>query len=336
MSILQETIQDARRPLADGWVWRSVIEEDSGTTEEGGAADGTQTVFRFQKEGPARAPEASFQPSNEGKPSWAADPSPAGGNVDGPVSPANGAPVTGVITGMESRIGRQEGDGSPFEVREIRKEIVTGKTVQSPRVLATAETNPFQPDVVSSISGGGDRLVQLGVGSYSRQYTGRGAPSETSPQASAAGSDLISPAAVAAAKATGAGTDGIPLTVEAAMRATAGHRHEQPAIAESGHPAIPDARSAPALFQEENGPVAREPARPARAIGHAQAMPARPSENFRAPAGKVQAKSPAPEPSLVIGRIDVVVVASEPKPQAGASVSGGERGFLSRNYLKRL
>lgn len=65
-------------------------------------------------------------------------------------------------------------------------------------------------------------------------------------------------------------------------------------------------------------------------------MPARPSENFRAaqPA-KSQAKPPAPEASLVIGRIDVVVVAPDPKPQAGAPAAG-DRGFLSRNYLKRL
>ena len=45
--------------------------------------------------------------------------------------------------------------------------------------------------------------------------------------------------------------------------------------------------------------------------------------------------APAPEPSLVIGRIDVVVVAREPQALA-TSRTDNNRGFMSRNYLKRL
>lgn len=48
------------------------------------------------------------------------------------------------------------------------------------------------------------------------------------------------------------------------------------------------------------------------------------------------ARSRAEEaPRLVIGRIDVVVVAAAAPPQPQPSARA-DRGFLSRNYLKRL
>jgi hypothetical protein len=49
--------------------------------------------------------------------------------------------------------------------------------------------------------------------------------------------------------------------------------------------------------------------------------------------------TPAPRaadtPNLVIGRIDVVVVADAP-PAPAARPAASDSGFMSRNYLKRL
>lgn len=55
------------------------------------------------------------------------------------------------------------------------------------------------------------------------------------------------------------------------------------------------------------------------------------------PAGTAPAKAPVPSsaPNLVIGRIDVTVVAHETKAPA-ATRGDTDRGFLSRNYLRRL
>ena len=48
-----------------------------------------------------------------------------------------------------------------------------------------------------------------------------------------------------------------------------------------------------------------------------------------------RAPEPAP-PGLVIGRIDVVVVADAPAQTQAAPPARSERGYLIRNYLKRL
>ena len=53
------------------------------------------------------------------------------------------------------------------------------------------------------------------------------------------------------------------------------------------------------------------------------------------PANTAPAKPRPAEPSLVIGRIDVVVVAREPQA-ATPTRADNHHGFLNRNYLKRL
>jgi hypothetical protein len=83
----------------------------------------------------------------------------------------------------------------------------------------------------------------------------------------------------------------------------------------------------------------RKPDASARSIP-GEVQPATPREPaLRAPVGPGK-PNPATvsiesEPRLVIGRIDVVVVAREP-PKPATTAADEQRGFLSRNYLKRL
>ncbi|MDP2832102.1 MAG: hypothetical protein Q8Q28_02150 [Pseudomonadota bacterium] len=99
-----------------------------------------------------------------------------------------------------------------------------------------------------------------------------------------------------------------------------------------GGAAIANVESSPARefaaresLSETRASAAAPSSRPGRANYAAAQDPRRATE---------LASEPTP-PSLIIGRIDVVVVAdaAPPRPQATAR---SDRGFLSRNYLKRL
>ena len=323
MAILQDTILDARRPLAGGWLRRSAIEDDVelGPADDAVPSTGMQTVFRFQKEGVGRPPEASFQPTRE-ETRRAADPLSVAVEAGRPKSPSsNGAhPLSDGITGRtESRVGRQEDDGSPFGVEEVREEVASEETVQSLSVLTPAGAKPNRPEYVSKISGGGDQLVDLSVVPFSSQYTGRGAPSETSSPSPSARADL--PDAPAAPSPGGSEP-----AVGAGQARSASARPGQAAV-----PALRDGGREPA------GQALRGTSHAVEAIRHAEFSPGRLSGTAAAmPAGKVPTKDPVPSsaPNLVIGRIDVVVVAHEIK--APAATRDTDRGFLSRNYLRRL
>ncbi|MDP2430993.1 MAG: hypothetical protein Q8O33_03080 [Pseudomonadota bacterium] len=101
--------------------------------------------------------------------------------------------------------------------------------------------------------------------------------------------------------------------------------------------------AAPQSFERDGGAaIANVESSPAREFAARESLsetrasaatrPAR--ANHAAAPGPDRGPEPAP-PSLIIGRIDVVVVAdaAPPRPQATARA---DRGFLSRNYLKRI
>jgi hypothetical protein len=83
----------------------------------------------------------------------------------------------------------------------------------------------------------------------------------------------------------------------------------------------------------------REPAQsaPSAPLNPALAVAARPRtrDDPRNPRRAPDVRIASAEPHLVIGRIDVVVLAA-PAPVPASAPGAPDRGFLSRNYLKRL
>jgi len=304
MSLFNDTIHDARRPLAGGWVRRASDESEASTPEEDFAQDSTpsgmQTVFRFQKAGQFLPREASIQPGAGHSRPPAGDPLSAGAEVESPRSPATNDGETLISVLGDSRESALETGqvihGSPGKVAAANV-VSESKTHQSVVLPGPIETELNRETHRSEIPEGSERLVSRQRETFLSRPTGRGAPSETS---------------LATAVATRA----------AAPQAARGTR----LAAE----VAPERDSSAAIANIESRP-AREFA-VQESLSDSRARAAAPSSR---PGRATELATELAPPSLVIGRIDVVVVAdgAPPQPQPTARA---DRGFLSRNYLKRL
>ena len=314
MGLFNDTIRDARRPLAGGWVRRASDESEASLPEEDYSQDslpsGMQTVFRFQKAGQFLPREASIQPGAGLSRPPVGDPLSAGAEVESPRSPATNDGETLISVLGDSRESAletgQEIHGSPGKVAAANV-VSESKTHQSVVLPGPIETELNHETHRSEIPEGSERLVSRQRETFLSRPTGRGAPSETS---------LATARPGAAAR-----------TTQAAEFAT-GFAFESSApqsFDRDGGAAIANVESSPAreFAAQESLSEARTSAaaRPGRTAHAASPGPGRASE-------------PTP-PSLIIGRIDVVVVADAAPPQPQATARAG-RGFLSRNYLKRL
>ncbi len=367
MAILQDTILDAQRPLGGGWLRRSAIEGDAelGPTNEDSSTEGMQTIFRFQKEGPARPLKASFQPVVEATRVPAGDPLSAGTEAARWKSPANtgidsfGIDATETVSSRSELETGQEVRGGPSKTTAAREEIASEEEVRSLSVPGPTEAKLYRTTHKSEIPDGtGQPVSRYEISSPSR--AGRGAPSETSHSSTAAESTVAAARAVEIPAPTA-------LTAQAFSDATlAVDADVAPTVAEpptpgrasqnsQARPSPPQAAGPePQVTAHTAQPVPPSPTiaspdvrpnrhgddnsgyRPNAAIAHAPPRAERPASPALAmPANTAPAKPRPAEPSLVIGRIDVVVVAREPQA-ATPTRADNHHGFLNRNYLKRL
>ncbi|MDD5389858.1 MAG: hypothetical protein PHD37_10960 [Gallionellaceae bacterium] len=316
MSIFNDTIHDARRPLAGGWVRRSLDESEAGAPEESIAQDsmpsGMQTVFRFQKAGQVMPREASIQPGAGLSRSPTGDPLSAAAEGESPRPSATNDGETLISVLGDSRVSElatgQVIHGSPGKVAAANV-VSESKTHQSVVLPGPIETELNRETHRSEIPEGGERLVSRQSETFQSRPTGRGAPSESS--LTTATARLGAAARGTRGAAFAADFEPAPWTAE-----------RDGGMADSDFEATP-AREFP---PETRASVAATATRPGRAA-HA----ASPGSDR----GDSDRSREANPPGLIIGRIDVVVVADaapvQPQPTARA-----DRGFLSRNYLKRL
>jgi len=311
MSLFNDTIHDARRPLAGGWVRRASDESEASTPEEDFAQDSTpsgmQTVFRFQKAGQFLPREASIQPGAGHSRPPAGDPLSAGAEVESPRSPATNDGETLISVLGDSRESALETGqvihGSPGKVAAANV-VSESKTHQSVVLPGPIETELNRETHRSEIPEGSERLVSRQRETFLSRPTGRGAPSETT---------LATAQPGAAARTTQATELASGFTSQSAAPQS---------FERDGGAAIANVESSPAResLSETRASAATRPNRP----------------NYAASPTLDRGSELAP-PRLVIGRIDVVVVAAAaaapPQPQPSARA---DRGFLSRNYLKRL
>lgn len=338
MGLFGDTIRDARRPLAGTWVRRAPddaapaapAEQDTFTDDR--PDDGMQTVFRFQKtESPAHRPggfrEASYRPGAGESAVPAGDPLSVGAEVGTPEPPA-------------TKVDGNEGFSNYSEVSRV-SELETGQVRHaSPSKMAAAnaksessppqpavsseplETEPYRATHQSNIPEGRERSVSRYGETFESRPPGRGAsPSETPSFQAAAQADASPRPGMARGQARpeAAATQPVPVvprpeswTLETATTPTfPDESATRIAAAEPGTAAGMAAYAAAAPTPARGNTLATAPARP----------PARPAE-------------PA-QPNLVIGRIDVTVVADAPaRPQPAPARP--DTGYLSRHYLKRL
>jgi len=315
MSLFNDTIHDARRPLAGGWVRRASDESEASTPEEDFAQDSTpsgmQTVFRFQKAGQFLPREASIQPGAGHSRPPAGDPLSAGAEVESPRSPATNDGETLISVLGDSRESALETGqvihGSPGKVAAANV-VSESKTHQSVVLPGPIETELNRETHRSEIPEGSERLVSRQRETFLSRPTGRGAPSETSLATAQPG------AATRINQATGFASE--------FATGFASEPAAPPSFERDGGAAIAGIEPSPAResLSETRASAATRPNRP----------------NYAASPTLDRGSELAP-PRLVIGRIDVVVVAAAaaapPQPQPSARA---DRGFLSRNYLKRL
>jgi hypothetical protein len=349
LGLLADTISDARRPL-DGWVRRSAADEpDAGAPDEETGVDsappGIQTIYRFQKEGPVRSREASFQFGGGSNRSPAGDPLSAEGEAGRLVPTAKSVGITDISVKGDSR-------GSSLETGQEERASpskIAAAGVVSASIPVQSDVSPVPVEAESSravqyvVPDGSEPTVSESGETFGSRLTGRGAPSETyrlPPR-----DREYQPAEPAAHPARAAARGAAKSVAGSGQSET---RSPMPAGAGAGHAAERFAEGIAADGGGAAGPSGRQPTSPsglgipdapARSIpGEARpAMPREPAAH--APFGPAK-PNPATvsiesEPRLVIGRIDVVVLAREtPKPATAAADE--QRGFLSRNYLKRL
>lgn len=318
MSLFNDTIHDARRPLAGGWVRRSLDESEAGAPEESLLQDsvpsGMQTVFRFQKAGQAMPREASFQPGAGLSRSPAGDPLSAAAEGESPRPSATNDGETLISVSGDSRESELETGqvihGSPGKVAAANV-VSESKTHQSVVLPGPIETELNHETHRSEIPEGGERLVSGQSETFQSRPTGRGAPSESS------------------------------LTTATARPGAAARGTQGVAFAADFKPAHEPDPAAPWMAERDGGAAdgafKASPARefPPETRASAAAAATRPGRAAHmASPGPDRARETSP-PGLIIGRIDVIVVADaapvQPQPTARA-----DRGFLSRNYLKRL
>ena len=318
MGLFSDTIHDARRPIAGGWVRRAAADEGEPSLPEEdfaqeGMPSGMQTVFRFQKEGQGLPREASFQFGGGSNRLPAGDPLSAGTEVERPEPPATNVQVTDIsVKGDNRRSELATGQvihGSPGKVAAANVKSES-KTHQSEGLPGPIEAEWVRETHQSNTPEGGERLVSVRGETFLSRPPGRGAPSEPSSAVSTPPRD------------TGSGVQPAQGAANAVAVAMA---------------ALPDTAAA---IADRTPSRAREFAAPPRealpaTAAYASALPPRRGRAAFAAAPDPQRAAEAGQPSLVIGRIDVVVVANAapPQPQPAAH---SDRGFLSRNYLKRL
>lgn len=321
MGLFGDTIRDARRPMPAATVRRAVDDGPEVELPDDDVAappSGMQTVFRFNQAaaappppGPAEFREASFRPGGaEFQTLPAGDPLPAGKER---ILPATGVrktdtSVRGDRRGSNLETG-QEVSGSPGKVTAANA-VHVPDSPQSEVSLGRSAASSHRETRSTEIPEGSEAPAGPRSKTPWRQEAGRGASSEYPSVGATADQAAGFAARPASATNPGAASPG-------------------PAIAAPGAPATPlpmtERRSVvvPA--------IADSAAPPGRRDGPPPARPASPQAQPSAPAPDASAE---PGPRLVIGRIDVVVLAASSPATHGAAPA--ERGFLSRNYLKRL
>jgi hypothetical protein len=321
MGLFNDTLHDARRPLAGGWVRRAPDESEAGAPEEDYTQDSTpsgmQTVFRFQKAGQNLPREASIRPGVGIARLPVGDPLSAGAEVESPRPHATNDGETRISVLGDSRESEletgQEIHGSPGKIAAANV-VSESKTHQSVVLPGPIETESNHETHRSEIPEGSEQLVSRQRETFQSRPTGRGAPSETSLAST--------PAQPGAAARTGQAAG---LAFDSVFEHAAPHHY-----ARDGGAAIAHIESSPARepLSETRASAATRPDR----ANHAAAQDPRRATEL----ATEFATKPTP-PSLIIGRIDVVVVADAAPPQTQTQPTArADRGFLSRNYLKRL
>lgn len=339
MGLFHDTLRDARRPLAGGWVRRTEMDESESLPEEGFAQDsepsGMQTVFRFQKEGRIPSREASIRSGAVSTRLPAGDPLSAGVQGESPKPSAKNVGATHISVLGDSRESEletgQEERISPTEVAaaNVKTESKTFQSVVSSEPIEAGSYRERQPETPE----GSEQLVSRQSETFLSRPSGRGAPSETYLNAAipprVAG--LASPPGARALIQAGetAADDLSSQASDLALPSASPVRHPTGFQAATQRDADGGAAAAYGEFSiaREATPGTAYPQRPGKLDYRSAALASRSYPSARAP-------EPTP-PSLVIGRIDVVVVAKLAPAQPGPAPHS-ERGFLSRNYLKRL
>ena len=328
MSLLGDTIRDAHRPLpggGEGWLRQVPFEQQAeGMAREVRIPAEIQTVSRFQKEGPSPGVtvprEASFRPG-ETPPD---DPLSVESKVERPNLSASG--VNGnedIFTDMGENQGNELATG---QVNHRRPRWTTAAKM-------SAETSTHQSEVMSGPNESGSahqrhqsreqqgsvRFVSEQEETYQSRIPGQGAPSEsffTAP---------IPPLRSESPGPTPAGRPNVPSRLLWPAEAVPGHAVD--ASESEAHDT--DAQQGRALPTGES--VSAQTA---------TAMESAAAPDFSALREVVPPKNGGIVPSvpqLVIGRIDVVVVArQEPASVHSPFSRQSDSGFVSRNYLKRL
>lgn len=333
MGLFQDTIRDAHRPLGGTVLRRSIDAQVDAPTEEQEPiaeepADGMQTIFRFQKEGATafaqRPPQASSRPEVGSSRSSVGDPLSASAEVESPRRIAPSDRVTPIPTMFDRsngdlETGQQERVG-PSEAEAAHASSAKSTMYQPVDPPVHDDAVSFRHVLDSEVTSGSEPNARRSDDSFESRVSGRDAPSESS-----------LPALPVTAPIT-------PLTAPVTPTPAAHYSEARP----TGR--APDVQAASPATQERAGPAtatsdATQP-RPAPASHHAGArsVSARPrtSADPLADGAPLNRTEPAPESSLVIGRIDVVVTATNTTASPVANSGGSDRGFLSRNYLKRL
>jgi hypothetical protein len=342
VGLLDDTIRDARRPLAGAWVRRAAADEpeislpDADDLTEG-APSGMQTVFRFQKaESPALPGglrEASYQPGADAR-LPAGDPLSAGTEDESPKPPAkNVAGDRDISVKSHSRTSiletGQEEHASPSRMA-VANAGFESATVQSVVSSGPVETESYR-EQQSNIPAGSERPVSRSGETYRSRPTGRGAPSEafSVPSKTLPSTPAEAPPVAPRTRSWKAGEaspSGAPPEAGGAVAGPAAVPAELLDVAEYAA-AHQETVQRPATARGTAFPEPSPVVWPATPPGHGTRMPP-----LRSP---FPGTTEPAQPGLVIGRIDVVVVAGNAQPQS-PSGPRADSGFLSRNYLKRL
>jgi hypothetical protein len=358
MGLFNDTLHDARRPVSATWVRRSsdgpgdsegpVGPEDFSVAEEP-SPSGMSTVFRFQKVGPAASKpsvsrEASFRADAGRTRIPSGDPLSAAIPVEGQESSATNVngdediSVRSVNRGSELETGQQEHLGpSKRTAANVNSETKVPRSAQSPESF---ESVSFRETHKSRIPDGRERTVsQTGEAFLASRPSGRGA----SPSDSFADPSPAHPGGASTARrAVSGGTQPLPV-------ASAGLGGVTPFGPSSvGSPATPNPAGTPSSTLPQ---TSANPTGLAMPEAGPSSIPSRPAWGRSSEGGSVEGPGPSAswpvrspgrpaEPvlaGLVIGRIDVVVVSSAPaQASAPSAPSAPDRGFTSRNYLRRL
>jgi len=340
MGLFQDTIRDAHRPLGGGLLRRAVdaqadvpVEDPEPMAAEE-PASGMQTIFRFQKEGAPVSmpgpPQASSRPQVGNVRPSSGDPLSASAEVESPTRIAPGDRDNVIPTTFDRSNGnletRQPERLSPGEAAAAHASARS--TTYQPVFPSVPEDKVFsRPVLDSAVMSGSELNARRGNDSFESRESGRDAPSESSlsaPPVAAPASEpapaVASPGARDRVSSPGAGA---PDSLEASLPSA----DSALSSAAQGVSAAVTGRPRPAPTSHHvpiSSPLTRAP------------LGAHPLPGPGPRPGPLGRAEPTPEPRLVIGRIDVVVTATTPPVTAPADSGGNQRGFLSRNYLKRL